>query len=66
MDDKKQPHADRLKLFDNLDKAKVEAEAIFKRVREAQTGNGLPGSKLDQAKQENLIWDEANILNYFF
>ncbi len=62
---RQQPHADRLKLFDNLEKAKVEANVIFKRVAAERTARGLPKSILESTLQDLMRWDENNVPPYF-
>ena len=61
----KQPHADRLKLFDNLDSAKAEVNAIFKRVAAQRTAKGLPKSLLESTLDDILRCEEANVPSYF-
>ena len=60
-----QPHADRLKLFDNLEKAKAEANAIFERVATKRTAKGLPRSILEPILEDFKRWDETNVPQYF-
>ena len=60
-----QPHADKLKLFDNLENAKVEANAIFKRVAAERIAKGLPRSILEPTLKDILRWDEKNVPSYF-
>jgi cell division protein FtsZ len=62
---RQQPHADRLKLFDNLQKAKAEANAIFKRVADDRSGKGLPRSILEPTLEDLMRWDEDNVPPYF-
>ena len=59
------PHADRLKLFDNLDSAKAEVNAIFKRVAAERTAKGLPKSILESTLDDILRCEEANVPSYF-
>lgn len=59
------PHADRLKLFDNLENAKMEAKAIFERVAAKRKAKGLPKSMLEPLLEEFQRWDEANVPRYF-
>jgi cell division protein FtsZ len=60
-----QPHADRLKLFDNLDNAKAEVNAIFKRVAAERTAKGLPKSILEPTLDDILRWEEETVPSYF-
>jgi len=60
-----QPHAERLKLFDNLQKAKAEANAIFKRVADDRSQKGLPRSILEPTLEDLMRWDEDNVPPYF-
>ena len=60
-----QPHADRLKLFDNLEKAKAEANAIFKRIADERTAMGLTRSILEPTLADLLGWDEDKVPQYF-
>ncbi|NKB48150.1 MAG: cell division protein FtsZ [Alphaproteobacteria bacterium] len=62
---RQQPHADRLKLFDNLEKAKAEANAIFKRVADERDAKGLSRSILEPSLQDLMGWDEGNVPSYF-
>ena len=59
------PHADMLKLFDNLENAKVEANAIFKRVAAERIAKGLPKSILEPTLKDLMRWDEKNVPSYF-
>jgi cell division protein FtsZ len=60
-----QPHADRLKLFDNLGKAKAEANAVFKRVTAERTAKGLSRSILEPTLEDIMGWDEDKVPQYF-
>ena len=60
-----QPHADRLKLFDNLEKAKAEVNAIFKRVADERAAKGLPRSILEPTLEDLMKWDENSVPQYF-
>jgi cell division protein FtsZ len=62
---RQQPHAERLKLFDNLQKAKAEANAIFKRVADDRSEKGLPRSILEPTLEDLMLWDEDNVPPYF-
>ena len=62
---RQQPHADRLKLFDNLEKARAEAGAIFKRVAAERTAKGLPRSILEPTLEDLMRWDENQVPQYF-
>ncbi|NNE82827.1 MAG: cell division protein FtsZ [Alphaproteobacteria bacterium] len=62
---RQQPHAQRLKLFDNLQKAKAEANAIFKRVADDRSEKGLPRSILEPTLKDLMRWDEDNVPPYF-
>lgn len=61
----KQPHAGKLMLFDSLDKAKVEANAIFKRVATERSQRGLSRSILEPTLEDLMRWDENNVPDYF-
>ena len=61
-----QPNADRMKLFDDLETAKVEASAIFKRVAAERTVKGLPNSTLKPTLDFLLRCDEKNLPDYRF
>jgi hypothetical protein len=54
-----------LKLFDNLDNAKAEVNAIFKRVSAERTAKGLPKSILEPTLDDILRWEEETVPNYF-
>ena len=60
-----QPHADRLKLFNNLEQAKVEANTIFERVAAKRKAKGLPRSILEPLLEDFKSWDEINVPQYF-
>lgn len=62
---RQQPHAERLKLFDDLHKAKAEANAIFKRVADDRSEKGLPRSILEPTLEDLMRWDEDNVPPYF-
>ncbi len=62
---RKEPHADRLKLFDSLEKAKVTADGIFKRVADERKAKGLSQSILRQYRSEYMDWNETNVPGYF-
>ena len=62
---KKPPDAHKLKLFDNLEHAKAEANAIFKRVAADRMARGLPTSSLEPTLQELMRWEENNVPDYF-
>jgi len=59
------PHADRLKMFDNLEHAKAEAKAIFERVAAKRKAKGLPKSILEPLMDDLDSWDEKNVPQYF-
>ena len=59
-----QPHARLLKTFDNLDKAKAEANAIFKRVNAERAARGLPGPISEPTLEDLLRWEEMNVPHY--
>ena len=61
----KQPHAGKLTLFDSLDKAKAEANAIFKRVATDRSEKGLSRSILEPTLEDLMRWDENNVPDYF-
>ncbi|MCZ6454612.1 MAG: cell division protein FtsZ [Alphaproteobacteria bacterium] len=63
---REQPFADRLKLFDNLENAKAEVNAIFERVAAERTAKGLPRSNLDPTLNDIMGWEEDKIPRYPF
>ncbi len=61
----KQPDAGRWKLFEDLEEAKVEAEAIFKRIAAARTAWGYPTSILEPALQDLMRQEAKNVPDLF-
>jgi cell division protein FtsZ len=62
---KKPPGADKLKLVDDLEKAKAEATAIFKRVANDRAAKGLPSFPSIPSLQDLMSWEEKNVPDYF-
>ena len=58
-------HAGKLKLFDTLENAKAEANAIFKRVAAERAARGLSRSILEPTLEDLMRWDENNVPHYF-
>ena len=61
----KQPDAGRWKLFEDLEEAKVEAEAIFKRIAAARTAWGFPTSILEPELQDLMRQEAKNVPDLF-
>ena len=62
---RKQPHADRLQIFDSLERAKVEVDTIFRRVADRRAARGLPKSILEPTRDDIMRWDEDSVPSYF-
>ena len=62
---RKQPHADRLQIFDSLERAKVEVDSIFRRVADRRAARGLPRSILEPTRDDIMQWDEEKVPSYF-
>ncbi len=62
---REQRHADSMKLFDSVENAKSEVNAIFKRVAAERTAKGFPKSVLASTLDDILRCEEENIPSYF-
>ena len=61
----KPPDANSWKLFEDLETAKVEANAIFKRVAADRTARGLPTSIFDSTLKDLMGREEKNVPDFF-
>jgi cell division protein FtsZ len=62
---KKPPGADKLKLVDDLEKAKAEVRVIFTRVAVDRAAKGLPSFPATPSLQEMMRLEEKNVPDYF-